>query len=439
MTISESARRIEAGALKPSELVERCLARINAREPEIRAWVCVARDQAAADAKQLDAELAQGRRHGPLHGIPIGVKDIVDVRGFPTRAGSPLTNDSPAPRDAAVVARLRDAGAVILGKTVTTEYAGFDPPLTRNPWNLRHTPGGSSSGSAAAVAAGMCLAAIGTQTGGSITRPASYCGVCGFKPTFNRLSLDGVVPFSKPLDHIGPMAGCVADLKLMFEAMSDPAGDQSDDDSPIVSTPRLGLVESYYLEQADKNVAAVAREAVGRLQAAGAAVSIVDLPASFQDVHAMHLILMAWGAAEVHREQFLTHGDKYGREIAAMIRRGLSVDRKAHLAALEHQREFRRAMSQLFANVDVLVTPATATAAPALETTGDPKFNSPWSYSGLPTVSLPCGLSESGLPLSLQLIGASGSDRRLLAAAEWMERQLAFERFPPTGSGLARI
>lgn len=432
MTIVEHARRIRAGELKPSELTEHCLSRINALEPQIQAWVCVDRNRALAAAKQLDAELAAGRCRGVLHGIPIGVKDIVDVEGLPTRAGSPLTSDKPAAKDAAVVARLREAGAVILGKTVTTEYASFDPPPTRNPWNVQHTPGGSSSGSAAAVAAGMCLAAIGTQTGGSITRPASYCGVCGLKPSFGRLSLDGVVPFSTPLDHLGPIAGCVADLKLMFEAMSDPA-DKSDDDLPNVSPPRLGLVESYFLEQADQPVAALTRAAVAQLQAAGAPVSVVNLPESFSEVHARHLIVMACGAADVHRDQFAAHGDKYGKEIATLIRKGQGTDRETFLAALEHQRQFRQAMADCFANVDLLVTPATATPAPTRETTGDPRFNSPWSYSGLPTVCIPCGLSETGLPLSLQLIAPAGSDCRLLSAAAWIERQLAAVGVPPLG------
>lgn len=433
MTISESARRIQDGSLKPSELLERCWDRIDALESQIHAWVCVDRERARAAANRLDAELDEGRRRGPLHGIPIGVKDIVDVQGLPTRAGSPLTSERPAARDAAVVSRLREAGAVILGKTVTTEYASFDPPPTRNPWNVRHTPGGSSSGSAAAVAAGMCLAAVGTQTGGSIIRPASYCGVCGFKPSFDRLPLDGVVPFSRPLDHIGPIAGCVADLKLMLSAMSDAAGDALDDGCPIDSPPRLGLIESYYLEQADQSVAAVTREAIARLQAAGATASVVELPAGFQKVHAMHLIVMASGAADIHRDQFKAHGDQYGREIANMIQKGLSVDRETYQAALENQRQFRDAMSECFANVDVLVTPATATPAPSLESTGDPKFNSPWSYSGLPAVSLPCGLGEGGLPLSLQVIGPYGSDSRLLAAAAWMETPLSFDRRPGAG------
>lgn len=426
MTIADSARQIRAGQLKPSELVERCFRKIDGLEPQIRAWVCLDRARALATAQQLDAELAAGKCRGPLHGIPIGVKDIVDVQGLPTRAGSPLTSEKPVVKDAAVVARLRDAGAVILGKTVTTEYACFDPPPTRNPWNLQHTPGGSSSGSAAAVAAGMCLAAIGTQTGGSITRPASYCGVCGFKPTIGKISLDGVVPFSEPLDHMGPIAGCVADLKLMFDAMSGSAGDARSTDMP----PRIGLLAAYFMDEADQEVVAKTRIALARLQTAGAMVTEVGVPESFRDVHANHRVLMAVGAADVHREQFTAQSGKYGREISILIREGLGIDQAAYRQALEHQQRFRAEMAQCFGNCDVLVTPATPTAAPTAETTGNPKFNSPWSHSGLPTVSLPCALSQNGLPLCLQLIGPRGSEDRLLSIAAWVETQLGFQDRP---------
>jgi aspartyl-tRNA(Asn)/glutamyl-tRNA(Gln) amidotransferase subunit A len=224
------------------------------------------------------------------------------------------------------------------------------------------------------------------------------------------------------------MAGCVDDLKVMFRALSTPSDDTGD--ALLTSPPRIGLVDTYYLEQADPEVVAITRNAVARLQTAGAPVSAIKLPTSFSEVHARHLIVMACGAAIVHREQFAAHGDKYGREIGTLIRKGQAVDEATYLAALEHQQAFRKSMSDCFANVDVLVTPGTATPAPTADSTGDPKFNSPWSYSGLPTVCLPCGLSETGLPLSLQLIGPLGSDNQLLSIAAWMEPQLAFDRRP---------
>src|SRR5437588_1003136 len=204
-TIHAAAADIRAGRLSPVDLLEECLGRIDRLEERVRAWVLVDRDGARAEAKRLTDELRRGQYRGPLHGIPIGIKDIFDVFDWPTAAGSRLWANSIARQDATVVRKLREAGAVFVGKTVTTQYASFDPPPTRNPWNPQRTPGGSSSGSAAAVAMGMCLGAVGTQTGGSIIRPASFCGVCGFKPAYGDLSCDGIVPFAPILDHPGPV------------------------------------------------------------------------------------------------------------------------------------------------------------------------------------------------------------------------------------------
>jgi aspartyl-tRNA(Asn)/glutamyl-tRNA(Gln) amidotransferase subunit A len=226
---------------------------------------------------------------------------------------------------------------------------------------------------------------------------------------------------------MGPIADCVDDLKLMFAAMSDPAL-KFTDERPLASPPRMGLLESWFLEKADRSVVDATRAALARLRSAGAILSVVALPDSFQEVHTRHRILMAAGAAHIHREQFAAHSEKYGREIATLIREGLGIDQETFRAALEHQQRFRQDMSPLFTDVDVLVTPATPTPAPTVETTGDPKFNSPWSYSGLPTVSLPCSISEDGLPLSLQLIGPGGSENRLLTVAAWIEDRLAFDR-----------
>src|SRR5487761_1605570 len=213
-TLLAASQEIHAGRLAPLTLVEQCLAAIERFEPQIHAWVLVDESAAREAARRAGDEIAAGRYRGPLHGVPLGIKDIVDVAGWPTRAGSPLRAAHRADHDAAVVARLRAAGAIFLGETVPTEFASFDPPPTRNPFNPLRTPGGSSSGSAAAVATGMCLGALGSQTGGSITRPASYCGVAGCKPTYGRVSLSGIVPLSFHLDHPGPIAKTVADLAV---------------------------------------------------------------------------------------------------------------------------------------------------------------------------------------------------------------------------------
>src|SRR5579872_5026359 len=221
-------------------VVEDCLAQIEAWEPRVHAWVSVDRTGALARARELDRELEDGKCRGPLHGIPVGIKDLVDIAGWPTLAGTSWLPNTPAASDAPIVARLRAAGAIILGKTVTTQFACFDPPPTRNPWNLDRTPGGSSSGSAAAVATGMCLGAIGSQTGGSITRPASFCGVAGCKPTFGTVPLDGVYPLAASLDHPGPLARTVDDLATVLAAIVDPADRARFTAIPKRETVRLG-------------------------------------------------------------------------------------------------------------------------------------------------------------------------------------------------------
>ena len=250
-TILEAAAGIQSHRRSARDLLEECLQHIEQFEPRVHAWVMIDAAGARETAKRLDEERGQGKDRGPLHGIPIGIKDIVDVAGWPTKAGSPLRENHRAERDSPLVARLREAGAIILGKTVTTQFASFDPAATRNPWNLNRTPGGSSSGSAAAVALGMCLGAIGSQTGGSITRPASFCGVAGCKPTLGRVSTTGLVPFSYHLDHPGPIARTVADLAVLLETIAgyDPSDPVSADVGPMApftgpasKPPRLGLL-----------------------------------------------------------------------------------------------------------------------------------------------------------------------------------------------------
>src|SRR5437868_4704303 len=219
-TIHEAAAALRAGKATPLELVDMCLANVDRCEGRVHAWVFLERDYARDEARRLGKELSQGKDRGPLHGIPIAVKDIFDVFDWPTAAGSKLWENSIARQDCEVVRRLRSAGAIFLGKTVTTQYASFDPPVTRNPWNLERTPGGSSSGSAAALATGMCLGALGSQTGGSITRPASYCGVAGCKPTYGRVSAHGILPLAVSMDHPGPMARSVHDLAILLQTVA---------------------------------------------------------------------------------------------------------------------------------------------------------------------------------------------------------------------------
>lgn len=441
-TIWEAAAAIRSRCLTPLELTELCLDRIDQLDDKVQAWACVDRERALEVARQRTWQARQGQFLGPLHGIPLGIKDIFDVAGLPTTAGSKWLNVIPE-RDATLVARLRQQGAVILGKTVTTESAGFDPPPTRNPWNLDHTPGGSSSGSAAGVALGMCVAAIGSQTGGSITRPASFCGVAGCKPELGRISVDGTLPISFHLDHPGPIATCAYDLAVLVAAMegADPRDPLSDDFPPVEPgldfaaaadrPPILVVLEGFFLEQASPGVRQLFEAAVHRLQEGGAQIRRMTLPPSFADLLQHHRRIMAVEAAMVHRLTYAEHAAKYGPKFKELIEEGLAADARDYAAALSHRRVFQHEICTRFAGADALLTPATVTTAPGPETTGDASFNSPWSYSGLPTVSLPCGLDDEHLPAALQMAGAPGELSLLLGVAAWCEEQLHFHEVPP--------
>jgi aspartyl-tRNA(Asn)/glutamyl-tRNA(Gln) amidotransferase subunit A len=436
-TIHAAAADIRAGGLSPVDLLESCLERIDRFEERIRAWVLVDREGARAEAKRLTDELKRGQYRGPLHGIPIGIKDIFDVFDWPTAAGSRLWANSIARQDATVVRRLREAGAVLVGKTVTTQYASFDPPPTRNPWNLERTPGGSSSGSAAAVAVGMCLGALGSQTGGSITRPASYCGVAGCKPTYGRVSCHGAVPLAHSMDHPGPMARCVRDLAIILQAISGPdasyIGDAEPADIPDVtaklarplSAPRIGVVRGLFEDKADSCVRGMMDQALRTLRQRHAMIFDVALPASFSEVLERHRIVMAVEAAEFHESRLRKHPEDYGPNITKLLEEGISCPAPMYARTKAHQRRLQDEVASCFGDVEVLICPATTTPAPEKGTTGDPAFNSPWSYTGLPSVSFPVGVSESGLPLAIQLVGTRFGEERLFEAAAWCEEVFA--------------
>ncbi len=267
LTIHTAAEDLRHGRLSPVDLVKSCLERIERFDERVRAWVLVDREGALSRAEECAAEIKRGQWRGPLHGIPLAIKDIFDVFDWPTAAGSRLWKNSIARQDATVVRRLRQAGAIFVGKTVTTQFASFDPPPTRNPWNAARTPGGSSSGSAAALACGMCLGALGSQTGGSIARPASYCGVAGCKPTFGRISTDGVVPLAPSMDHPGPLARCVRDLEILLLTIADagwPVEYARITDTPTL-TPTLGRLGGLFDSKADASVLAMMEEVTDKL------------------------------------------------------------------------------------------------------------------------------------------------------------------------------
>jgi len=434
ISLADALLAMRQGQLDPVALTEQCLSRISRYEDRVRAWVVVDREAALAQARDRAAAATRSARPGPLCGIPLGIKDIVDVEGLPTRAGSLLRAGVPARRDAPLVARLRRAGAIILGKTVTTEFAYVDPPPTRNPWDpaLGHTPGGSSSGSAVAVALGMCLGAVGTQTGGSLIRPASYCGVAALKPTFGRIDLDGVVPVAHHLDHAGVIARSARDLELLIRVLADLGEEPRAQPTP---PPRLGVLEDFFLSRADEAIRSVTRAALARLGDCGATIRAVELPPGFDELDECHRRIMAVEAAAVHRGPFREHRAGYGPKLAALLDEGLSTLAVDYAAALAHQREFCRRVDPWLGPLDAMVMPATETTAPAtLETTGPADFQRPWSYAGVPAVTIPCGLAADGMPAGLQLVGPRNGEAGLLRVAQWCERSLDFRHLPPLWS-----
>jgi aspartyl-tRNA(Asn)/glutamyl-tRNA(Gln) amidotransferase subunit A len=429
-SIAEIGRRIREGSTTCGELLRACLDQVEEWEPKVHAWVVLDSEGALEQAKALDHELKTGRDRGPLHGIPIAIKDIIDVAGLPTACGARRWADRVAIKDADVVASLRKAGAVIMGKTVTTPHAWIDTPVTRNPWNLERSPGGSSSGSAAAVACGMCLGAIGTQTGGSITRPASFCGVGGMKPSQIFMSMSGVYPFSHSLDHVGPIAPAVADLKVIFTSIRASSVPPKSQSSASGSPPRLGRMRGFFDRRADPAARSAFDEAVTVLEGSGATIVHLDDPVDFEQVLKDHRCVMAVESAVAHSDWLDANPDDYPPRIRELITEGRFLSALEYVKAKDRMGPTQAIVMQAFVTkkLDALITPATVGTATEPATTGDPAFNSPWSYTGLPTISFPTGLASDGLPVAAQLSGSLADDDPLIDVAEWCEQAIRSRR-----------
>jgi Asp-tRNA(Asn)/Glu-tRNA(Gln) amidotransferase A subunit family amidase len=422
-TIDDAVKLLDEKEISTEDLLDQCLRVIDSRDAELHAWAQVDESSARNTAKQLQSELARGQRRSSLHGIPIGVKDVFDVAGLQVEAGSPVRSGKVARHDAPVVQRLRELGAVIIGKTVTTEFACFNPPPTKNPWNLEHTPGGSSSGSAAAVASGMCFAALGSQTGGSISRPASYCGIVGWKPTFDRKQLHGVVPVTFHLDHIGPLTRSAADLFHFASAFGVERIEESRLDPQ--RKLRVGVIEDYFFSTASEDVQAVTRSALDSLKEKHIRIELAELPRAFQHLHELHRRIMAVEAALYHQTWFDEQRQLYSDSLASLIEEGRATSVIDYASALQQQQLIGDQLNSIAQKFDLLAVPTTPEVAPKdLSTTGDPRFNSPWSFCGMPTVTIPCGLSPAGMPCGLQFIASRENQAQLLQSAARCEEQL---------------
>jgi Asp-tRNA(Asn)/Glu-tRNA(Gln) amidotransferase A subunit family amidase len=433
LTATEAAARIARGDLTSERLVRACLGRIDELEPQLRAWAFLDRERALQQAKAADEKRKEGKGVGPLHGVPVGIKDIVDTADMPTEHGSAAFKGRQPLEDAACIAALRAAGAIVLGKTVTTELANRMPAGTRNPRNPEHTPGGSSSGSAAAVAAGMVPLAIGSQTIGSVIRPASYCGVYGFKPTFGLISRHGMLTQAPCLDTVGIMGKSVEDLALFAEALQ--TYDTRDPASLPVSRPRLSAMVrenwplaplfAFVKTHAWKDADAATHEAFGELKEhLGAQVQEISIDNATERGFAAARLVQKVELA-VHYGPILDRApDLLSKVLAGLIEEGRRIPGVAYLDALNAREHAYRVVEDVFRDYGTILTPAALGVAPkGLATTGDPVFCGFWTYLGVPAVTLPL-LEADGLPMGVQLIGARRDDGRLLRAARWLVRHL---------------
>ena len=414
-------------ALRPppssTELLEGCLAQIHARDSEVRAFTHVAWERALADARVLDDERGKGRTRSPLHGIAVAIKDILDTRGMPTAYGSPIWRKHRPAHDASCVRLLRDAGAVIIGKTVTAELAFTDPGPTRNPHNLMHTPGGSSQGSAAAVADLMVPLALGTQTAGSVIRPASFCGVVGYKPTFNWIERSGLRFFSQSLDTIGIMARSVPDVALAASVLANRSLFPL---QPLEAPPRVGVCRSPAWDRADDVTKTHLAEATTRLQEAGARVSSVELPAACDGLLDAQRRIAGFEAARSLSHELREYPALLSEDLRALLREGAVMPPEEYAAARVLQDQCVILVDEIWTDVDILVTPSATGEAPrGLGSTGDPSFNAIWTVVGTPCVTVPAFRGPAGLPIGLQVVGRRHRDLDTLAAAEWVRRALA--------------
>ncbi|MDX2218122.1 MAG: amidase [Burkholderiales bacterium] len=412
----DAARRIESTPLTARVLLREYSQRIEEVEPHVLAWETLDTARALDEARACDL----GPRRGILHGIPIGVKDIIDVAGLPARYGSPIYANNIASGDAACVALAKAAGAIVMGKTVTTELAWFHPGKTRNPHNVAHTPGGSSSGSAAAVAAGMVPIAFGTQTAGSVIRPAAYCGIVGFKPSFGLVPRAGVKSQSESLDTLGWMAQCVDDIALMAEALT---WDQNFRLGESADSPRIGVLELPEHGQASPDMLSVIEDAARIFAKAGANVRQVSLPPGFGNSNAAQQTVQLFEAARSYFAEYSQHRDQLSAKLIGLLEQGRAVTWDDYRRAQALVADCKALLPDAFAAVDVMLLPAAPGAAPAgLDATGDPVFNRASTALHLPALTLPHFKNAAGLPLGIQLWATT--DIALLRASKWAEAAL---------------
>jgi Asp-tRNA(Asn)/Glu-tRNA(Gln) amidotransferase A subunit family amidase len=436
ISANEAARLIRDGVISSEQLVEACLARIRDVDAQVQAWAFLDADYALKQARAADALRLEGKPTGPLHGVPIGIKDIFDTADMPTEYGSVIHSGRTPSRDATAVSKLRAAGAVIMGKTVTTEFAYFFPGKTRNPHNPEHTPGGSSSGSAAGVAASMVPLALGSQTNGSTIRPAAYCGVIGFKPTHGLISRHRVFPLSRTLDHVGLFARSIDDIALLAEQLV--GYDENDPDTrprariPFIEVaaeepplpPMFAFIKTPIWERVDEDTKEGFTEIIEHL---GSQVEEVELFPSAGEAWQWHQNIMSAEMALNLEWEWKNGRDRLSEQLRTLIERGHEVRAVEYQRALTRIHPIHESFVELFEQrYDAILTPAAPSAAPkGLAATGDPSFCTLWTLCGMPAINLPLLESANGLPIGVQLVGPRLADARLLRTARWLAARVA--------------
>jgi amidase len=419
LSASEAAAAIAAGTLTAEKLVGECLERVRAREPEVKAWTYLDPEAALQEARRRDRETRRSR----LHGIPVGVKDVIDTADMPTEYGSPIYKGNRPACDAACVALVREAGGVVFGKTVSTEFATRHAGKTRNPRNTAHTPGGSSSGSAAAVADGMVPLAFGTQTSSSITRPAAFCGVVGYKPTFNTLNRAGLKFLSESLDTLGVLTRTVPDAAMIVETLS--GSDATSFAEAGAAAPRIGFCKTPYWDQADAPTRAALEGALPLLEKAGANIGHVELDGDFAGLAQVQIEMSSYEFYRALAFERTRFPELISESLTARLRGGSQVTRARYLETHAIAARCRARLDDIHREYDVLISPSAPGEAPrGLESTGDPLFGLTWTLMHGPAITLPVFTGPAGLPIGLQVTGPRGADAKTLLAAEWIRRAL---------------
>jgi Asp-tRNA(Asn)/Glu-tRNA(Gln) amidotransferase A subunit family amidase len=415
LSATQAAEAIRAGRLTSEMLVAACLERIGARESEVSAWAHVDAERVLAEARRCDSEAPKG----PLHGLPVGIKDVLDTAGMPTKYGSSIYHDHVPTWDAACVAQIRTAGGIIMGKTVTTEFAGGQPGPTRHPLNPAFTPGGSSSGSSAAVRDQMVPLTIGTQTFGSVIRPAAYCGIVGYKPTFGAISRTGLRVLSESFDTIGLMARCVDDVALFAPVLTGYEG------SCRPQSLRLAVCRSPQWPHARPETITVLDRAVERLRQADFQVMELDITRSLVGVAEAADVVCEYEISRAFTYEWMTHKERLSKKFISEVEAGRGRLRRDYEAAQNHLEEARRNVSAVFADYNAILTPSAPGEAPVgLENTGSPIFNKVWTALHLPCMTIPAGLGPNGLPVGLQIVGARHQDSTLVWLSGRLEASL---------------